>query len=68
MLEIETDFLKKSISKQISLLYKMAEVETVEEQVTSQQVGPWRHEKKNLKICVILGKIHMKIWKLKGKN
>ena len=45
MLEIETDFLKKSISKQISLLYKMAEVETVEEQVTSHQVGLWGLEK-----------------------
>ena len=28
-------FFEKSVSKQISLLYKMAEVETVEEQVTS---------------------------------
>ena len=28
-------FFEKSVSQQISLLYKMAEVETVEEQVTS---------------------------------
>ena len=38
-------FFEKSVSQQISLLYKMAEVETVEEQVTSHQVGLWGLEK-----------------------